>query len=488
MRSSTVSFLLACVLSSAVASAQPAPRAPLSPAAVAEARDRFNRGVELYDDGNYDAAMAEFLRAYELTSNPEVLFNISATHERSGHFVEALDAMLDYERRAPAASVASHRSDIDTALARLRQRIGTIVVRFDAEGLDVRIDNLQRPATESRTGLRVPAGRHRVSLSAPHYQTREEEFDIAGGNTIVIAEPLVPERAYMAVDCNLQGAEVLIDGRPVATTPVTSPLPVPEGSHHVVVRRAGYTSYETDVNSVGAGARVRAQLAWSDPIPQDVGARLVVQASEPNIVTLVDGRRVAPDGHELVPPGPHHIRVERNDFLPEEREVNLAAAQDNTISVFLNPTPEFRERYNSEIRTRRIVGISVGLAGLAIAGGGLGWFFLNENDVTDSQTRLDTYNSILNTCRSSGQALCSNAMNYVANENLRNTAQADNDNALVRRYVAIGVAGLGGAVAIAGIIVLATGPSSSRFERRMAFTPMFQLQPGLQTAGFQVRF
>ena len=71
------------------------------PAAIAEARERYQRGIDLFEERNYDAAMAEFQRAYELTRNPAVLFNISATHELSGHMVEALDAMLDYERRAP---------------------------------------------------------------------------------------------------------------------------------------------------------------------------------------------------------------------------------------------------------------------------------------------------------------------------------------------------------------------------------------------------
>ena len=72
--------------------------------------------------------------------------------------------------------------------------------------------------------------------------------------------------------------DIVVDGRVVGTTPTTSPIPVPEGTHHVTVRRPRFTPYETDVNSVGAGARVRAHLAWLDPMPTGLGARVQVQA------------------------------------------------------------------------------------------------------------------------------------------------------------------------------------------------------------------
>nr|MBK7066345.1 PEGA domain-containing protein [Deltaproteobacteria bacterium] len=413
--------------------------------------------------------MAEFQRAYELTRNPAVLFNISATHELTGHFVEALDAMLDYERRAPAAAVQQRRADVDAALGRLRSRIGTIVIRFEAAGLDVRVDGLQRPRSSGNIELRVAAGRHRVSLSAPHYQAREAEFDVAGGSTIVISEPLTPERAFMAVECNVPGAEVLVDGRPIATTPVTSPLPVPEGSHHVVVRRAGYTTYETDVNSVGAGARVRADLAWADPMPRDVGARVTVQANEPDIVAMIDGRRVASDGTALVPPGRHTLRVERTDFLPDEREVDLAPGRDNALSVFLMPTPAYREAYSSGRRRALVTGGVVLGVGVAVLGGGAALFFINEGTLGDAIASRDANQSELTAC--ARMAVCSSTRSPVQVEQARNDASVDVDNATTLRWASVGIMGAGLITSIVGTVLLAGAPSGSRFERHAALVP-----------------
>ncbi len=493
MRLARTSLGFAVLLAASTALAQPQPTP--SPAAVAEARERFTRGVSLSQEGNHNAAMVEFLRAYELTRNPAVLFNISATHELTGHYVEALDAMLDYERLAPRETVAQRRDEINGALARLRGRVGTVVIRFEAAGLDVRVDNLQRAASEARTGLRVPAGRHRIALAAPHYTAREEEIDVAGGSTVVLSEPLVPERAFMAVECNVPGAEVLIDGNAVATTPTTSPLPVPEGSHHVMVRRPGFTTYETDVNTVGAGARVRAQLAWADPMPRDVAARLLVQSSEPDPVVYLGDRRVSLDGNDLVPPGRHRLRVEHRDFLTEERDVDLASGRETAIPVVLQPTPAFRESYLAGRRRTIVTGAVVtGLGAVILGAGAAGFFVFNGQNGTLSDqvaaqdrfiaTSATPTDAQLNTLSCSP---VSRVSNFDALVTCRNNANDELATANALRWVSVGVAGAGLVTAIVGVVVMAGAPSSSRFDRR-AEGPRVQVLGGIDRVGLSVTF
>ncbi len=493
MRFLRPTLFAAALLSASTAFAQTQPEP--APAAIAEARERFNRGVALSQERNYNAAMVEFQRAYELTRNPAVLFNISATHELTGHFVEALDAMLDYERLAPAAQVSARREEINTALARLRGRIGTVVVRFQADGMEIRIDNLVRPAPEARNGLRVAAGRHRVAITAPHFVAREEEIDVAGGSTVVLSEGLTPEGAYMAVESNVDGAEVLIDGRPVATTPTTSPIPVPEGTHHVIVRRAGYTTYETDVNSVGAGARVRAQLAWADPMPRDSAARLIVQSSEPNPVTYLGDRRIASDGTDLVPPGRHTLRVEHRDFLTESRDVDLAPGRETTVSVFLQPTPSFRESYFAGRRRSLVAGGVVTGVGALVAGLGAAGFVLFNNSYGDVDARVTSMDAFLATratptddqLRAFGCSPSTRVTNFDALVTCRNNADDDRAEANLQRWIAVGVGGAGLVTAIVGVVMLAGAPPSDRFERR-ASAGSLRLTGGLNHLGLSLTF
>src|SRR5262245_643202 len=78
--------------------------------AVKQARDRFLRGVELYKEGSYDAALAEFTRAYELVPNYRVLFNIAQVQVERHDYAAALRFFADYLRQG-AADVTSERRE-----------------------------------------------------------------------------------------------------------------------------------------------------------------------------------------------------------------------------------------------------------------------------------------------------------------------------------------------------------------------------------------
>ncbi len=351
-----------------------------TPAAERDARERFQRGVELTDEGAFSAAMAEFRRAYELTHNAQVLFNISATHEALTNFVEAYEAMRQYEQLAPPTVIARRRADIDAALARLQNRIGTIVVALDVEGLVVRIDNIERPAARARAGILVPSGRHRVALSAAGHEPRESDHDVAAGTRVEIREPLRRIHSTIAVESIVEHAEVVVDGRVVGRTPLASPIPVDEGLRSIEVRRDGYQSYTTAVNATGTGARITARLEWLASMPITVGVQLTLRVSETTALAYVDGRRIEINGTERVPPGPHRLRVERQDYLPFERDVNFTAGHPETVEVLLVPIPAYRENRLAAAGAQRRVAwfFTILGGGVAVSAGITLGFFLER--------------------------------------------------------------------------------------------------------------
>lgn len=81
--------------------AEVAPDEQLPPNMV-EARERMVRGEALFVAGNFDAALAEFQRAYELAGDHPnrylVLYNIGQCHELSFRSDEALRVYREYLR------------------------------------------------------------------------------------------------------------------------------------------------------------------------------------------------------------------------------------------------------------------------------------------------------------------------------------------------------------------------------------------------------
>ncbi len=86
-----------------------------------QARRHFETGTQAFDTGDYELAMTEFQRAYELTHHPDLLFNIYSSAERAGNLAAAADAL---ERFLSEGNVeGDRRPALEQRLARLRQRI-----------------------------------------------------------------------------------------------------------------------------------------------------------------------------------------------------------------------------------------------------------------------------------------------------------------------------------------------------------------------------
>jgi hypothetical protein len=348
---------------------------PPSRAAIDEARHRFERAVELADNGNFQGALDEFTRAYVLTRNPRVLYNISASHEALGHVIDALDALHAFTNQAPADILRRQQAEIAAAEQRLQNRIGTLVVESPTPDVEMRLDGVQVPAADLRAGLRLEAGHHHLAVTASGFAPREEDVIVRGNAAMRQTIDLTRLTARLAVESNLQGATVTVDDTVIGTTPLTSPIVVPQGPHHVRVVRPGYATYESDVNVGSEGARVSAQLGWADPIPNDVAAHLVVQLPETGAHATLDGRGIGLEGGDRLPPGNHRLRVERRDRLPLERSVRLTAGHQASVDVVLVPTLDARQ---DRVARTRLYGWIIGGAGALLFLGFGTWFVINE--------------------------------------------------------------------------------------------------------------
>lgn len=84
-----------------------------------EARTFFLRGVALYRQRHYEAAMQAFIAAYRFAPLPEVLYNLAVTAERLGSRRDALDYYREYLRLRPDAPDRGH---VEREIERLRAR------------------------------------------------------------------------------------------------------------------------------------------------------------------------------------------------------------------------------------------------------------------------------------------------------------------------------------------------------------------------------
>jgi hypothetical protein len=136
-------------------------------------------------------------------------------------------------------------------------------------------------------------------------------------------------RARVTVD--VPGAAVVVDDRPVGTSPLTTDLLVDRGTHRVRVSKAGYRDWTRDV--AVPEASVAAVDASLQPDVPDGAVRVVTAAGNE---VAVDGRFVSRGtGEARVPAGSHAVRVTGDGRLPFRTDISIRANETRTIEVAL---------------------------------------------------------------------------------------------------------------------------------------------------------
>src|SRR5690349_15501901 len=110
---------LSLLVATSVAHAQPAqtpPKETESPA-LAEARRLYVEGNEHYEAGRYTLAAERFVKAYELSGKPALLFNLANTYERAGDYEKAAHYLRMYIDGGEVHDIAAVK-------ARLQRQIG----------------------------------------------------------------------------------------------------------------------------------------------------------------------------------------------------------------------------------------------------------------------------------------------------------------------------------------------------------------------------
>ncbi|HEY5375391.1 MAG TPA: tetratricopeptide repeat protein, partial [Polyangiaceae bacterium] len=96
---------------------------PASEDVTLQAREHFGQATKLYKDGDFDAALVQFERAYELKPNYKVLYNIGQTYFQLREYVEARDSMTRYVKDGGDQIDAERLAAVNKDLADLERRL-----------------------------------------------------------------------------------------------------------------------------------------------------------------------------------------------------------------------------------------------------------------------------------------------------------------------------------------------------------------------------
>lgn len=368
-------------------------RADTTEAARTEARQRFDRGLRLFNQQDNEGALAEFQRVYELSPHPLVRYNIGLVFAAMNRPVEAVD-VFDALLTNPAGLDAARLAHLGEQREQQAQRIGEIVIQGAVEGARVELDGLEVGRLPLTAPLRAASGVHVVGLVATGYAPARKQVIVPGQTKVEVAfelSPLEGQPAHVVVQTRLVDCEVLVDGLPVGKTPLEASLALSPGTRTIELRRPGYRAARQSLTlGPASSGTVTLEPELDTAALGSEGGTLELVLSEPDAVVAIDGQHPRSyTGPLSLPHGVHVVRVERAGFYPSERKVTVPRGGSSHVVVDLTPTPEQRATYRSRTVAQRTWGyISLG-AGAALTAGGVTFLVINSAEESDKKDAFD---------------------------------------------------------------------------------------------------
>jgi tetratricopeptide (TPR) repeat protein len=188
------SFLLACCLVGSGAGARVAAADAPAGSIVQEAGKHFSRGVSLYQEADYRAALVEFRRAYEIAPNTAVLYNIGETYYQLQNYAQAMTTLERYLTEAGAG--APHSDEVDKTLDILRARVGKIEVTTNLPDTEITVDDELVGKAPLKEPVLVSIGRRKITAMHSGRQPETRFIEVAAGDTAKLTLDLAdPEGA-----------------------------------------------------------------------------------------------------------------------------------------------------------------------------------------------------------------------------------------------------------------------------------------------------
>ncbi|MFC1641478.1 PEGA domain-containing protein [Myxococcota bacterium] len=147
-----------------------------------------------YDAEEFRWALLEFRRAFEISQNYRVLYNIGRINEKLNQYADATRAFDQYLRLGGKDIGTQRRSEVQRDLAALRPKTARLRIRVPVDGAEVFVNNRRVGLTPLRGGVTVDAGEHFISVRHPQYAQEEKRLVVAAGDTVEERLALHPPR------------------------------------------------------------------------------------------------------------------------------------------------------------------------------------------------------------------------------------------------------------------------------------------------------
>ncbi len=306
-----------------------------APSLRAAAMASLKRGLRLYRQQEWDAALAEFVRSRELYPARGNTLNSALCLQKLKRYDEALDMFEILLREVPNLP-PRQRKLVEREVGGLRALVGAVEVRVIEPGAKVLVDGRQLGTTPLSAPLRVKAGTHWVRIVKSGFEPLEVRVSVAGEQLATVEgklEPLSRSGQLKVSERSGRTASVLVDNVQVGPSPWEGTLPV--GIHTVILQGEG------DWGTQPATATVRHdQVAVLNLELEPLRCGLRVEPTPVSAIVAIDGVAVGNGLWEgKLRCGRHRVEVAADGFLKSDQQLGLTPDRRELLVIALERDP-----------------------------------------------------------------------------------------------------------------------------------------------------
>ncbi|XXX80990.1 PEGA domain-containing protein [Sorangium sp. So ce134] len=230
----------------APAAGAPAAQGPLSETLTGEAKAEYEAARILFNDGDFLNAIIKFERAYELSRDPRLLWNIALCQKNLKRYARLLGTVEKLLQDAGPQLSEQDRKDAAALIEATKAYVSRLDLQASEAGAAVFVDGEEVGQTPLREPVLLDVGTRKIRVTKKGFEDFEVSQHVAGGDVVTVAATLQKEvhQGRLIVTAPPNGV-ISIDGRVVGRGSYDGP--VPSGGHTLRVTASDMVSHQSEV-------------------------------------------------------------------------------------------------------------------------------------------------------------------------------------------------------------------------------------------------
>ncbi len=219
---------------------------PLADVLTGQAKLEYEAGKLLYQDGDFAGATLKFQRAYEISREGRLLWNVAVCEKNLRHYANVLRLVRRYQLEAGATLSDSDKQEAADLVNAVSSFVSPVWLTVSETGASISVDDVMAGTSPTTEPLLVDMGARRIKVSKPGFRDHFQDVHVAGMTELRLSIKLEREslegRLLIAAG---PGETIFLDGKVVGEGRWDGK--VPPGRHAIRVTAPDKQPYESEV-------------------------------------------------------------------------------------------------------------------------------------------------------------------------------------------------------------------------------------------------